>query len=457
MPTFIESAAEEESPLEEIRSLLHSNNLRKLQAELKKWLPMEVAQFFEELTPPERVLLFRALPRGQAAAVFSHLTYELQDTFLHELTERETSYLLEDLSPDDRTALLEELPANVTQKLLRLLKPEDLAIARKLLGYPEDSVGRIMTPDYIDIKPDMTVEEALKDIREKGQDTETVNIIYVTDEEGKLQDELRLRRLILADPQAKVSSLMNYKVFSLSAHDDQETAVQMIQHYDMFALPVTDSEEVLIGIVTADDLFDVAEEEVTEDFHKGAAVTPLDMPYSQASASFLVKKRIGWLTILIFVNLISAWIISIYEEYLIAFIQLAFFMPLLIASGGNAGAQSATLMVRAISTGDIRPSQWFRAFRKEMGVGLALGTGVGLVTYLLGFHRGGPEISMVVGLSMVSIIFIANLLGVVLPFILTRFKLDPATASSPLITSIMDAIGVFIYFGIAAALLTFAG
>lgn len=447
----------QEAPLEKIRAMLQEQRFRDVKGFLESWLPMEVAELFEALSPEEHVMLFRALPRRQAAEVFSHLSYEQQDRFLRELTERETSFLLEDLSPDDRTALLEELPANVTQKLLRLLKPDDLEVARKLLGYPEESVGRIMTPDYIEIHAEMSVAEVLEQVRLQGRDSETVNVIYVTDKAGKLLDVLRLRRIILSDPAAPVSDLMNYKVFSLSAYDDQELAVQMIQHYDLFALPVTDSEGVLLGIVTADDLFDVAEEEVTEDFQKGAAVAPLDMPYSHASPSFLVRKRIGWLTILIFVNLVSAWIIASYEDYLLAFIQLAFFMPLLIASGGNAGAQSATLMVRAISTGDIRPSQWFRAFRKELLVGLALGVGVGLVTWCLGVFRGGPEIAMVVGLSMVSIIFIANLLGVVLPFLLTILRMDPATASSPLITSVTDAVGVFLYFGIAATMLSLPG
>ncbi len=227
----------------------------------------------------------------------------------------------------------------------------------------------------------------------------------------------------------------------------------MIQRYDVNALPVVDSEGVLLGIVTVDDVLDVVEEEVTEDFHKSAAVAPLDRPYSLASPVFLYRKRVGWLAALIFVNLLSAAVIMTYEEYLETFAVLAVFMTLLIASGGNTGAQSATLMVRAIATGDLELNLWGRALAKELFVGLMLATTTGFLTYLLGFWRGGVDIGIVVGASMFCIVMVANLFGVILPFTLTRLKMDPAVASSPLITTLMDAIGLLIYFGIAALML----
>jgi magnesium transporter len=444
----------EEPDLAEIKHLLVQRNWRELSHYVSDWLDPEVADLLLHLDKSERVLLYRLLPRGRAADIFAHLDHEDQDAFLGELSDEETRQLLAHLSPDDRTALLEELPAEVTQKLMRLLSPEDLAEARQLLGYPEESVGRLMTPDYIAVRRQMTIAEALDHIRRTGKDRETFNIIYVTDESGRLLDALRLRRFIMASPNAKVESVMDDTFISLSAFDDREKAVQVIQRYDLFALPVVDSEGVLIGIVTVDDVLDVAQEEATEDFHKGAGVAPLEMPYSSAMPGFLYRKRIGWLTILIFVNLISAQIIANYEEYIQQFFVLAFFMPLLIASGGNAGAQSATLMVRALATGDMRLDRWRRAFGKEMLVGVFLGGTTGVLTYFLGFFRGGLEIGLVVGLSMVSIVVVANLIGVLLPFTLTRLKLDPAVASSPLITSMMDAIGLFIYFGIATAVLT---
>ncbi len=453
MPTDTETPTLTEESVNNIRSLLDQSDVRSVQAEVGGWQPADLAELFGLLTPAERVLLFRALGRDRAAVVFAYLDYEHQNSFLDELTEKETRYLLDKLNPDDRTALFEELPANVTQKMLKLLSPEKLKEARQLLGYPEDSVGRLMTPNYVVISPELTVAEALETVRRTGLKSETVNVIYVTNESGKLRDVLRLRNLIMAEPDSPVESLLNDYVISLSAFDDQQEAVRMIQRYDLYALPVVDSEGTMIGIVTMDDLIDVLEEEATEDFHRAAAVAPLDMSYSQASSPFLVQKRIGWLTILIFVNLISATIIVAYQEYLEAFIALAFFMPLLIATGGNTGAQSATLLVRAISTQDVLPSDWFKVFRKELLVGAILGFGVGLVTWGLGLFRASGEIAMVVGLSMVAIIIIANMLGMILPFVLTKLKLDPATASSPLITTLMDVIGVFIYFALAAMIL----
>ncbi len=436
-----------------VKKLIEDHKWKELAALVKDWPDPEVADLLLALEKAERVLFYRSLPRKRAADVFAHLDPEYQDAFVKELSEEDNRYLLANLSPDDRTALLEELPAEVTQRMMKLLNPEDLNEVRQLLGYPEESIGRLMTPDYLAIRADMTVSEALEHIRETGRDSEILNMLYITDDHGKLLDALRIRRLILADPEASVESLMDYRFVSLTAFEDREYAVQMIQRYDLNALPVVDSEGVLLGIVTVDDVLDVAEEEATEDFHKSAAVAPLDMPYSLASPGLLYRRRIGWLTILVFVNLISASIIAGYEEYLLQFIVLAFFMPLLIASGGNAGAQSATLMVRALATGDLQLGRWGKAIGKELAVGLLLGVSMGFLTYFLGIYRDGPEIGLVVGLSMMAIVLVANLFGVILPFTLTRLRMDPAVASSPLITSLMDAIGLLIYFAIAATVL----
>ncbi len=439
--------------LPEIERLLAAHQWKAVYEKVRTWQDPEIADVLPELEKQDRVLFFRCLPRRRAADVFSHLDYEHQDEFLADLTDEDTRHLLANLSPDDRTALLEELPASVTQRMMRLLSPDDLSEARQLLGYPEDSVGRLMTPNYITVHPWMTFQEALDHIRKTGKDSETFNVIYVCDEQDKLIDVLRLRRIILGSPEDKVESILNHQYVSLSAFDDRERAVEVIQRYDTNALPVLDSEGIMLGIVTVDDLFDVAEEEATEDFHKSAAVSPLDMPYSLASPTFLFRKRIGWLSILIFVNLISASVIHVYEDYLMEFIVLAFFMPLLIASGGNTGAQSATLMVRALATGDLKLDRVLPAIGKEVGVGLMLGLAMGVLTYLLGWFRGDTIIGWVVGLSMLSIVIVANFIGVILPFTLTKLKMDPAVASSPLITSLMDAIGLLIYFSIAASLL----
>ncbi len=437
----------------EIKTLIGKHSWKEISQRVSGWPDPEVADLLLHLEKTDRVLLYRSLHRKKAADVFAHLDHEHQDSLLQELGAEDTRHLLANLSPDDRTSLLEELPAQVTQRLLQLLSPEDMEEARQLLGYPEESIGRLMTPDYVAVRPDITVAEALDSMRRAGKDRETFNIIHVTDPNGKLLDSLRLRRFILADPNATVESIMDFKFVSLSAFDDREQAVRMIRRYDLYALPVVDSDGILMGIVTMDDVMDVAEEEVTEDFHKAAAVSPLDMPYSRASSAFLYRKRIGWLTVLLGVNLISAIVVVSYEETLEAFLVLATFMPLVVACGGNAGAQSATLMVRALATGDVKPNLWIPPFLKELAVGGLLAVSMGVLSYALGFYRGGADIGLVIGISMVAIIIIANLIGVVLPFTLTKFKMDPAVASSPLITSLMDAIGLLIYFWMATKLL----
>jgi len=370
------------------------------------------------------------------------------------LTDADTRSLLANLNPDDRTSLLQELPATVTRKLMQLLSLEDLAEARQLLGYPEESVGRLMTPEYIRIRAEWTVEQALAHVRKFGRDSEIFNILYVTDQQGKLIDKVRMRRLILSHPEQIIRDLLNYNCISISAFDDREMAVEMIKKYDFNALPVVDSEGVLLGIVTVDDILDVAEEEATEDIQLGVAVNPLESTYSSTLPIELFRKRIGWLLILILVNLISAAVISNYEEQLLEYITLALFMPLVIASGGNSGAQSATLMVRAIATGDLESGDWISAMSKEILVGILMGLAMGGLAFIVGWIYGGESsIAQIIGLSMLSIVLVANLFGALLPFALERIKIDPAVASSPLITSIMDVLGLIIYFSIAVIIL----
>jgi magnesium transporter len=439
--------------MEEVQNLILNRAWVDLRKELSEWPAPEVADLLREQEPPDRVIVFRVLPRGIAAEVFSHLEPQDQEGLLVELQDEETRHLLSNLSPDDRTHLFEEMPGQATQRLLNLLNPKDLAETRALLGYPEESVGRLMTPEYVAVRSDWTLSRALEHVRRRGKNSETINVIYVVDPDWRLVDDFELRRLILADPQKTVTDIMDFSFVAVSAFDDREEAVRVIQRYDLVALPVVDSDGVLLGIVTVDDLLDVAQEEATEDFHKGVAVAPLKTSYREATISELFKRRIGWLIILIFVNLLSSGVIAAFEETLQAAIALAFFIPLLIGSGGNAGAQSATLMVRAIATGDVQINQWLRTFLKELGVGAILGLAMGMLSGLLGLFRGGTEVGLVVGLSMICIVIVANLLGAILPFVLTRLKLDPAVASSPLITTVADVTGLLIYFTIAARLL----
>lgn len=403
----------------------------------------------------DRVLIFRSLSREKSAEVFSNLEPEQQDSLLNDLTDVETRHLLSSLSPDDRTSLLEELPAPVTRQMLGLLSSTDLQEARELLGYPEESIGRLMTPDYVAIDPHWTIGKALDHIRRFGKDSETINIVYVIDESGRLLDEIRLRRFMIADPEKQVKELMDHAFASLSAFDDREEAVTVMQKYDYVALPVVDSDGSLIGIVTFDDVMDVAEEEATEDMHKAASVTPLKMAYHRASILNLYQKRAGWLIALVLMNLASAVVLSVFEEKLASAIVLVIFIPLLIGGGGNAGAQAAMLVIRALVTGDIKLDQWAVTIGKEVVVGLLLGLTLGLIGGFLGLLFSGFqwEIFFVIGISMFTIVLFANLVGMLLPFILAKVNVDPTVASGPLITTIVDAAGLFIYFAIAVAII----
>jgi magnesium transporter len=445
---------------EEIARLIEEKRWAELSSRRVAWpdsemVAPELVDFLLELDKEDRVLLFRALPRRLATEVFAYLEPEPRDALLRELTDGETRQLLANLNPDDRTGVLEELPGRVTQRLLNLLSPEDLEEARQLLGYPEESVGRLMTPDYVAVKPEWSVDRALEHIRRLGRRSETINMIYVHDDDWRLLDALPLQSFILAKPDKTVSDIMDYSFASLRASDDREEAVRMMQRYDRVALPVVDSQGILLGIVTVDDVFDVAEEEVTEDFHKSAAVTPLNRGYWQASLWNLYSSRIGWLATLVMVSLVSSGVIGIYEEVLESVVALAFFMPLVIGTGGNAGTQAATMMIRALSTGDVEIRQWFRAFLREIAIGFTLGVSLGALGMVLGIFRGGYEVGLIVLLTMMVMLVITNLLGMSLPFILTKLGLDPASASGPLVASIADAIGLLVYFAIASRVLGF--
>jgi len=437
----------------EIMTLIQQSDWSGIRRELSTWPEPDTAELLLSLDGASRVLVFKALPRTYSAEVFSWLESRHQDSLLQELSQEETRHLLANLRPDDRTVLLEEMPGQVTQRLLNFLNPDDLREARSLLGYPEESVGRLMTPDYVAVKPHWTIERSLEHIRNKGRDSETVNVIYVVDDKWHLVDALELRRFILAKPSETVDQIMDYTVTSISAFEDREEAVRVMQRYALSVLPVIASDGILLGIVTVDDVLDVAQEEATEDFHKVGGVTPLRSSYREAGIYELFTKRIGWLLLLILINLSSSGIIAAFEETLSAALALAFFIPLLIDSGGNTGAQAATLMVRALATGDVHLGQWGKTLLRELGVGVLLGGAMGVTSWALGFWRGGYQIGIVVGLTMMCIVLMANIVGMALPYILTRFKLDPAVASSPLITTVADALGLLIYFSVAKLVL----
>lgn len=412
--------------------------------------PSDLADLLTELPDRETVLLFRALPREVAAETFANLGPDQREDLLQAFTDDETRRLLTELTPDDRTHLLEELPGELTQRLLNLLPRSELEEARRLLGYPPESVGRLMTPDYVAVRPDWTVAQALEHIRRLGRDSETIDRVYVVDRRWHLLDDIGLRRFILADPAARVESIMDGSFVSLSSFADREEAVGMIQRYDVVALPVVDPDGVLLGIVTVDDVLDVAQEEATEDFHRVGSVEPIRGSLREARVPVLYRRRVGWLLALVFANLLSGAGIAHFEETIAATIALVFFLPVLIGSAGNAGSQAATLMVRAMATGDVRAGDWFRLLGKELGVAASLGLTMALAVSVVGVFRGGAQVAVVVAITMVAVVVVGSVVGMSLPFLLSRLRLDPATASAPLVTSIADVTGVLVYFTIAS-------
>jgi magnesium transporter len=357
------------------------------------------------------------------------------------------------MSPDDRVDLLQQLDDEVVESLLPLVAKADREDIRRLLSYPEDSAASVMTTDYAWLPSDLTVDEAIASVRRQAPDRETIYYIYVVDEYRHLIGTVSLRDLVLAKGSTRIADIMQRDVVAVPADQDQEEVARQMARYDFIAIPVVDNQHRLIGIITFDDLADIVEDEATEDFHLTAAVSPLAQGYHESRVLTLVRRRAGWLIILVFVNLVSSGVIAAYQETLEAAIALAFFLPLLIDSGGNTGSQAATLIIRALATDEIRLSEWLGTLLKELGVGFALGMTMAVASFLLGYFRGGWEIGMIVGVSMLGIVMITNLIGVLLPFALTRLRIDPAVASSPLITTIADATGLILYFNVAAAVL----
>lgn len=434
-------------------SLLAEQKWEKLRTELTTKPAPDVAEILSAMTKTHRVLAYHVLPPPQSFEVFSYLEPEIQDSLLLELTDQETRELLAKLRPDDRTVLLEGLPHQTILRLLNLLSPQDLTEAKKLMGYPEESVGRLMTPDFVSVLPGWTIEQALQHIRRKGREAETIGVIYVTNSQEKLLDALDLERLVLAAPSATIESIMDHAFVALAPEEDREEAVKKMQKYDLFALPVVDTNGVLLGLVTADDVFDVAVEEATEDIQKGAAVEPLKMSYREASVWGLYQKRIPWLLGLVLVNLAASGVIAFYEETLASALVLAFFIPLLMASGGNTGAQAATLMVRALATEDVKGSQWIKALGKEVSVGGLLGITMGMGIGILGLVRSDWSIGLAVGLATTAIVLVSNLIGILFPVALNFFRIDPAVASSPMVTSAADVTSLLLYFSIATVII----
>ncbi len=437
----------------DVAQAIDEGNTAEVREVLLQLFDADLAEVLMALSPEQRAAAFQLLPRERAAAVFPFFSEPQQQKLVNELGAGQLADLLNEMNPDDRTEFFEGLSERVVPELLAILEPAERQEARNLLQYPPESVGRLVTTDYLTVRPEWTVQQVLNHIRLAGREAETLDTLYVVDAAGRLIDDVPLRDVLLADPGRRTESLIDGQVVTLKADDDREQAVRTMEHYDRPVIPVVDDRQEMVGVVTFDDVADVAEEEATEDFHLAAAVAPLAVAYDQASVWSLYHRRIGWLVILVFVNLVSSGIIAAYEDVLEATIALAFFLPLLIDSGGNTGSQAATLVIRALATGEIRLRQWLTTMLKEIGVGLALGLTMALASLGLGAFRGGYEVGLVVAISMACIVVTTNLVGVLLPFLLSRLKIDPAVASSPLITTVADAMGLLIYFTVATSLL----
>jgi len=446
----------------DLEALIEAREFNTLREELKNWPAGDLAELMEPLSAEKEAIVFRLLPREQAAEVFTYLSDERQEELLKAMAHEEVARILNAMDPDDRTSLLEELPANVIQHMLSLLSAEERLVASQLLGYEEDSVGRLMTPDFVRIRSNWTVERALQHIRRYGKDSETMSMIYVIDQDGRLIDDLRIRQFLLAAPETPISDIMDERFVSLKATDNREMAVEVFKDTDLIALPVVDKDNVLLGIVTVDDILDVAEEEATEDIQKIGGSEALDEPYMKIPIPKMVRKRATWLIVLFLSEMLTATAMGRFENEIARAVVLSIFVPLVISSGGNSGSQASTLIIRAMALGEVGLRDWWRVMRREILSGLALGGILGIIgfirisTWALVFHSYGQYwllLAFTVGLALIGIVLWGSLAGSMLPFLLRRIGLDPATSSAPFVATLVDVSGLIIYFTVAALIL----
>jgi len=447
----------------EIKSMIDARNFGALRELFKEWPPADLAEVILDMDENDRVIIFRVLPHTLAADVFEYLDVDAQQELLRAMAHEQVVAILNEMSPDDRTALLEEMPSAAARQLIKLLTPEERRIAQALLGYPEGSVGRLMTPDFIAVHDEWTVKEVLDYVRENGQDTETLNVIYVVDDRGKLIDDLRIREFLLKPLTVKVGEIRDQTFVALRVNDSQEEALNAFRKYDRVALPVVDSSGVLVGIVTSDDMLDVAEEEATEDIQKLGGMEALDEPYTTIPLLRMVKKRATWLIILFLGEMLTATAMQGYNGEIEKAAILAMFLPLIISSGGNSGSQATTLVIRAMALGELRLRDWFRVVRKDLLSGFSLGLilgGIGFLRiavwqYLHIYDYGTYHwlVGLTVGASLVGVVLWGTLSGAMLPFLLRRCGLDPATSSAPFVATLVDVTGLLIYFNVALFIL----
>ncbi|SUZ31522.1 Magnesium transporter MgtE [Roseibaca ekhonensis] len=413
----------------------------------------DAAALLEELAEGDDLDVMRMLPLHDQAEIIGYLRPRAQVDLATRIARRDLAKLMTAMSHDERADLFKQLDEEAQDAILPALTKAEREDLRRLASYEEWTVGSVMTSDYATLAPELTAAQAIEALRTQALDAETIYTAYIVDEARNLLGVVSLKDIVTARPRQRVADLMDTEPVWVRADDEQEDAARLVSRYDLLALPVLDNNDRLVGIVTADDAMDVSEEEVTEDFHKGSTVGPLETSVAESTIMMLYKARIVWLVLLVFGNIFSGAGIAYFEATIAAHLSLLFFLPLLIASGGNAGTQSATLMVRALATGDVRPADFGRLLGREFIIALALGLTMAAAVSAIGIWRGGPEIALVVATAMIVIVLAGAILGMCLPFVFNKLGRDPAAAAGPLVASLADVLGVLTYFTIARALL----
>ena len=446
-----------------IKELVEAHQWDDLRYALVGLHPSDVAEVIIDHPTETEGIIFRLLPKEKAARVFSYLPPAEQRTLLESLSNEQVRKLLDEMNPDDRTHMLEELPAEVTRELLLHLDPQQLQDARALLGYPENTAGRYMTPEYAWIYPDMTAAVALDKIRATGRGKETLNWVYIIEPGGKLVEDVRLANLVLAHADTNVLAIDDPEMVSVQATDDRDTVLKAFAKYDRTVLPVTDNNGYMLGIITVDDVLDIAEERATEDIQRLGGSEALGASYIDVSFRTMLQKRGGWLAALFLGEMLTATAMGFFEAEIARAVVLALFVPLIISSGGNSGSQATSLIIRALALHEITLGDWWKVMSREIAAGLALGGFLGGIGFLrivlwqhLHFTDYGPHYLLVastVAGALIGVVSFGTLTGSMLPFILRRLGFDPATASAPFVATLVDVTGLCIYFGVALLLL----
>ncbi len=441
--------------MDEIKELLETRQYTTIRQKVAEMNEADVAAILEELEEDDMLKVFRILPKDLAADVFSYLEVENQQMIITSLSERDAAGIINNLMADDATDLLEEMPANIVKKLLANASPEARRDINHLLRYPEDSAGSIMTVEYVDLKENLTVEEAIARIRKVGVDSETINICYVLDSQRKLLGTVALRYLLLSEPDEIIGDIMHENVIAINTLMDQEEVAAQFKKYDFTTMPVVDNENRLVGIITVDDIVDIMEEEATEDIEKMAAIVPSDKPYMRTGIFETFRKRIPWLLLLMVSAAFTGQIISLFEDALSACATLIMFIPMLMDTGGNAGGQASVTVIRGLSLGEIGYKDTFRIIWKEFRVAFLCGITLAAANFvkLLLLDKVGMTVALVVCFTLVLVVMLAKLIGCTLPVLAKRLGFDPAVMASPFITTIVDALSLMVYFQFASHIL----